>query len=265
MCQQIFRNCPNVKKLTLPDILDDIPEEKEILPNIEFIRKCFRIYSQDVYKLQILSEKYSKTMKIIVVGLYHLTEQELKTCIEYIARFENLQSLTLYLDNFETTEPFDDCLSLIGQKCTKLLDLDLRIDKRLPITKNFFHIFKKFKAIKKLGIDLPHNRVLSGSVECFKHCKQLNELKMTYPKLTQQFLANINIFFPKLQTLVITTDQHFTKAFINSLQLIKNLKTINIQAFPSISVFMYKSRRFAEPLTESKCEFMDSIVVNDYC
>ena len=59
------------------------------------------------------------------------------------------------------------------------------------------------------------NTVLSGSVECFKHCKQLNELDIDYRKLREDFFANIASFVPKLQLLKIKSDQQFSDTFIN--------------------------------------------------
>ena len=77
---------------------------------------------------QILSDKYSQTMKTLNVTLKNLTAEELKTCIECIARFENLKELKLSIFRTNITQPIDDCLSLIDQKCNKLLKLDLSID-----------------------------------------------------------------------------------------------------------------------------------------
>ena len=59
-------------------------------------------------------------------------------------------------------------VSLIGQKCKKLLKLDLSIDSSVPISDQFFDIFTECEAIKEMRIELSHNTVLSRSVECFK-------------------------------------------------------------------------------------------------
>ena len=71
----------------------------------------------------------------------------------------------------------------------KLLKLDLSIDKYVPISDRFFDAFKEFKAIKKLIFNFYDNTVLNCSVECFKHCKQLKYLDITYPELTENFFA----------------------------------------------------------------------------
>ena len=264
MCEQIFRHCPNVKKVKLPDNLYHFPDDKEILPKLEEIKNYFEICSEDVNQMKILSDKYSQTMKTLDIALYNLTEKELKTCIDCIAQFENLKKLTLHLDNFRTTEPFNNYLKLIGQNCTKLLKLDLHIDKSVPITKNFFslRVFSEFKAIKKLDIYLNHDKFLYRSVECFQHCKQLNKLKISYPYLTEHFFADIDIFIPGLRTLLITTEQYFSESFVDSFQLIKNFKRVNLNVTENFTSVYHESRRFIKSLTKTKCEFNDWIYVN---
>ena len=61
----------------------------------------------------------------------------------------------------------------------------------------------QFQAINKYKFKLYNNTVLSGSVECFKHCKQLNDIDINYPELTEDFFANIALFVTKLQSLHI--------------------------------------------------------------
>ena len=68
-------------------------------------------------------------MRILRVSLRHKTKEELKTCIECIARFENLKQLKLNLDDSESTDYY---LSLIGQKFNKRLNWMLFIGFRFP-------------------------------------------------------------------------------------------------------------------------------------
>ena len=155
-----------------------------------------------------------------------MTTKQLKTCIECIARFENLKELTLNLFTLKATKPIDDCLSLIGQKCNKLLKLDLIILTNSAITDRFFASFSEFKALKKLKIELFNNE-WSGSVECFKHCKQLIELEINYPELREDFFANIATFVPKLKFLRIKTRIKYSDSFIDSFQTMKNILRID--------------------------------------
>ena len=178
--------------------------------------------------MKILSDKYSQTLKTLHVRFNDVTEKELKKCFDYISQFENLRLLELTFCSTKSTEPIDDCLSLIGQKCTKLTKLDLSIRSSVPISHSFFDVFSRFIGIKKLKIWLSHNTVLSGSVECFKHCKQLTELDISYPELTEDFFANIELFVPKLQKLHISADKQFSDSFKDSLHSLKYIRKVEI-------------------------------------
>ena len=188
--KQILDHCPNLTKILIPNIAVVFTEDKDFLPKLELLDG----FSPNASMLKIIIDKYSQTMKTLDFSLSGQTTEELKTCIEYIYRFENLKELKLSINNSENKEdeePIDDCLSLIGKKCNKLLKLDLFIDKAVPITNRFFDMFAEFKAIKKLMIQLYMNRVLSGSIECFKHCKQLKHLDINYPELREDFNKNV--------------------------------------------------------------------------
>ena len=93
--QQISKFCPNVKKVLLSINLFEYPENEEFLPKVEEILNKLEINRENMNILKILSDKYSQTMKTLNVWLWCLTAEELKTCIECIARFEKLQSLTI--------------------------------------------------------------------------------------------------------------------------------------------------------------------------
>ena len=124
--KQILKLCPNVKTAHIQDINIILDEDKEFLPKLENIFINLTICPKNVNQLKILSDKYSKTMKTLNVTLKSLTAEDLKTCFDCISRFENLLKLTLELKHLnKLKDTIDDCLSLIGQKCNKLLKLDL--------------------------------------------------------------------------------------------------------------------------------------------
>ena len=152
----------------------------------------------------------------------------LKTCIACICRFDNLRELTLEFCTIRTTEPIDSYLSLIGQKCTKLWKLDLFISNSVRISHRFFDTFYEFKAIKKLKIKMLtlEREVLKGNVECFKHCKQLSQIDIDYPQLTEHFFLNVATFVPKLQSLRITTQKQFSRSFIRSFHSMKIIQKV---------------------------------------
>ena len=236
--RDVLELCPNLKKVklkNLPNGLDYITEDKDFLPKLEsFKNKSLKsnllsIGFREVKKIEIMSDKYSQTMKTLKLCFGRMSYGKLKTGIEYICRFENLRKLKLKVSSKQITEPIDDCLSLIGQKCSKLLELDLSIKSSVPISDRFFDVFTQFKAIKILRIELPDNRrLLSGSIECFKHCKQLIELLIDYNELRKDFFTNIEIFLPKLQSLNIYTSKQFSDSFIDSFQSMKDIQSIEL-------------------------------------
>ena len=224
-------------------------------------------------KIIILSDKYSQTMKTLNTSLqtsfFDLTE-ELKTCIDSICRFENLTQLELDFINFEGIQPIDDCLSLIGQKCNKLLKLDLSIFSSDPITDRFFDALSEFEVIKKLKIYLENSTELNGSIESLKQCKQLKHLDINYTKLREDFFANIASFVPKLQTLRIETEKPFSDSFINSLHSMKFIQKVSLfvdnlndidYTYPS--KFWYFGKCLSDVMSSPKAN--DVIRVTDKC
>ena len=178
-------------------------------------------------------------MKSLDVILSRLTAEELKTCIEYICRFENLRKLTLDLIFCETTEAIDDCLSLIGQKCNKLLRFQFINYCFTTRSDQFFNSIVEFKAI--LSINFRNNTVLSGSVECFKHCKQLKQLDIDCSELTEHFFANSDTFIPKLRSLRIKNEKEFSDSFIESFLLMKNQKIKILLRYSITECLNYKT------------------------
>ena len=216
-------------------------------------------------ELNFLHDKYSQTMKILNVEFSYTTTEELRLCIEYITRFENLQSLTLEFSDhsYKLEEPIDDCLSLIGQKCNKLLKLDLIISNFVPISNRFFYIFSKFKAIKILKIFILPEAILEGSIGCFKYCKQLIDLDINYDELREDFFENVDTFVPKLQSLRIRTDYRFSDTFIYNFYSMKDIQRVSY-----ICGNQYKTNwYFGKYLTEVMLinNGINVILVNDNC
>ena len=227
MIKSYLKYCPNLKIINYPiEVL--IIADKEYLQKLESI-KALEIRSNEVNKLKILSDKYSKTMKTLNIKLNDLTEEELKTCIKCIARFENLKELRLELGLSDITQPIDDCLSLIGQKCNKLLKFSYTSFIKESV--QFVKVFSQFKAIKNLNISLPFNTVLKENIESLKHCKQLIKLDICNPELTEDFFTNIEIFVPKLRFLRIHTRKPFSDSFINYFHSMKFIQNIKLEVY----------------------------------
>ena len=124
-------------------------ENREFLPKLEHFwdNGLYRleICSLTVNKLKLLSDKYSQTIKTLHIGFYGLeSEEQLKTCIEYITRFENLKELKLRINSNQFNGIINRLVSLIGQKCNKLLKLDLSINDSILISNQFSNVLKEF-------------------------------------------------------------------------------------------------------------------------
>ena len=148
-----------------------------------------------------------------------MTEQQLKNCFEYIACFKNLRQLKLKLSSTLIKQPIDDCMALIGQKCTKLLDLN--VTSYVPISQQFFARFSEFKAIKRFNIQIRCKTVVNASIQSLKHCKQLIHLAIDYNELREHFFMNVRTFVPKLQSLQIITNIVFSDEFIDPFESMK--------------------------------------------
>ena len=257
----------NLKNVEITSISHLIDDDKEFLPKLESI-KLFQTYPHHVIGMKVLSDKYSQTLKTLKVPFKKLTIEELKTCIDCISRFENLTELKLRIQDFNSKDPIDDCLSLIGQKCTKLLKLELLFYYSVPISKRFFNIFTQFKALKRLKIMFLEKTVIEGSVECFKHCKQLKELDINYSHLTEEFFANIELFVPKLQLLRTESHELFSDSFIDLFHSLKSIqKVTSLGLYEEYEAYYFKDWYFGKCLSEVMLspDGIDIELITDNC
>ena len=189
----------------------------------------FFIESKYIKPLNSLIDKYNHILKTLKITFENLKAEELKTCVECICGLENLQSLKLSFESVDDSEePIDESIALIGQKCNKLLEFDLTIYNRTPISNRFFDVFTHFKVIENLNIFLWHNIAMNGSVESFKHCKQLIDLNLQIPELSEDFFIDIKSSLPKLKFLIISLEKEFSDSFIDAFQSMKNLQYLYI-------------------------------------
>ena len=67
-------------------------------------------------KLKILSDKYSQTMKILILELCYMSAEELNTCFYCISRFDNLMELSLNVKiDYLTEEEMKTCIECIDR------------------------------------------------------------------------------------------------------------------------------------------------------
>ena len=269
-----LKYCPNLKTVSLDNTSNLFFTDKVFLPKLERINSFFQpmsiIYEGAIKafldNLKLFTDKYKQNIKTIKFGL-SASHEELKTFIDCISRFENLQSLTLSFGSLHNTEPIDNCLSLIGQKWSKLFNLDLSFHYlSIPISNLFFRLFLDFESIKKIKIKFTLNTEVNETVEVFKHCKQLKYLTIDNKELTEDFFANIDLFIPNLQYLEITTRKEFSDSFIDSFHSMKNIQKVTY-IFDNYRTFSAKYWYFGKQLSEvmSSPKAKDVIRVNDNC
>ena len=227
--QSYLEFCPNLKIITVFDDSVILSRDKKFLPKLQRIYSEFYISNENMNQIYTLRYKYSQTLKTLNVNLCDMTEKHLKSCVEYIAGLENLRQLKLTLSSKLIKEPIDDCLSVIGQKCTKLFDLNVKCC--IPISQQFFVRFSEFKAIKRLNIQMLCKTVVNASIQSLKHCKQLIHLAIDYDELREDFFINVDSFVPKLQSLRITTDIVFSDEFIDTFELMKNIRSVELMTW----------------------------------
>ena len=170
--KEFLRLCPNVKNVWFNQCSLLFILKKE-LPKFEYYGKNFKISFANTKEMKILSDKYSQIITLLNAKFYRNSYNDLEIYFDYISRFENLRVLRLELQQRRQSM---DCLSLIGQKCTKLLELELNVRKYSPISHRFSHSFSEFTSIKKLKFVSLYGKVLKGSIRSLKNCKQLNHL-----------------------------------------------------------------------------------------
>ena len=90
---------------------------------------------------------------------------------------------------------------------------------------------------------------MSGNVECFKHCKQLYKLHISYPELTEHFFTNIQSFIPKLQILKILSPEKFSNTFSDLFNSMKSIQRVELYDY-SPNNYPYKTWYFGKCLTE---------------
>ena len=110
--------------------------------------------------------------------------------------------------------------------------------------------------------------VLSGNVECFKHCTELTKLSISYLEMTEDFLKKIDSFVPKLQSLETFNKREFSDTFIASFSSMKSLKNFDHIVVDVINQrYQTKCWYFGKSLSEvmSSPNGKDVIRVNDNC
>ena len=261
--EEILEFCPNLRKLKIPYQSILFKEIKHFLPQLQGFGSddhWLKISAEDVNKMEIGINKYSKTFKTLNVFVCNITYEEMKTCIEYNSRFENLTKLKLQIYSVyaKTEQPKDDYLSPIGQKCNKLLKLDLCMNYPVSLSEQFFDTFTQFKVIKALKIRITDYTTKKASIGRLKHCEQLEYLEIYYSQITEDFFTDIQLFLPNLQFLKISTENEFSDSFIDSFHSMKSIQKVFIN-----DKHWYFGKQLSEVMSSSEEKYV--IRVNNNC
>ena len=259
--------CPNLTKVYVSKLSLILNENKEFVPKLKHIinKWSYVIGSEDVNNMKILSNKYSQTLNTLSVYFGGVTEEELKTCVDSICRLEKLKRLKIYFNSWYNTEHIENSLSLIGQKCTKLLKLELI---NMIIPNNLFDAFSHFKDITRLCLMLSTDSIAKASVESLKNCKQLMYLEINYRHLDEDYFTNVKSFLPKLKRLKINSDKQFSETFIDSFHSMKNIEKVflsvrNVPNYTFDQKYWYFGKCLSEVMSSPKGK--DVIRVTDNC
>ena len=216
------RYCPQLKSLSYPC---------NVQHNVDKVLSFFCQYGGQLETLD-LSESIDNTIITTILQLcpiinkvklppnYNLISNDK----EFLPKLEKIgNKLEINSDNINK-------ITILSDKYSQTLRRKWYNDiSEIPISDRFFDVFTHFKSIKKLTIDLEHNPLLSGSIECFKHCERLTELDIKYPELIEDFFATIDSFVPKLQLIAIRTRNQFSNSFINLFQSMKCIEKVEIR------------------------------------
>ena len=273
--KKFYKLCPNMKIFHYSSLFsedtDFLPKKLELI-KLTSGKESLSFNDRQVNRLKIITNKYSHLFKTFNASFDCMTNDSFQTLIDCISHLENLTELTLESGPMaKNMGPIDKCLPVIGQKCTRLLKLDLLFDplffdQSVLISDQFFDIFSNFKGIKRLRISLSLEKVLPGNIECFKHCKQLNELHIRYHELREDFFANIASFVPKLQLLRIETRKQYSESFVNlfcAMKFIQNIILTYVNYFEGQTYIWYFGKKLTEVMSSPNA--MNVIQVNDNC
>jgi Leucine-rich repeat (LRR) protein len=248
--KKFLNYCPNLKEVYTEDSFAFISEEKQFLPNLETI-KSIDIRNEHLSQLKILADKYSKTMKNIKIYTYHLIGFQLRTAITHISCLENLVNLTLCISIFdEDVQTIDENIMEMAKNCTKLKSLHFTLNNESVVTNRLFYAFGKLQAIENLSLEFfDITKKLDGSIECFKSCKNLKNLTISYKELSDDFFEGVHQFVPNLKIIDIESEAVMTDKLIYSLSKLKRLQKI---------VFRQNACAHKSMTDDSICEMINS-------
>jgi hypothetical protein len=245
----LIKMCPNLLLLSRVKLLD-IFEGNELL--IDKLIKVDKLFIQifEINLLQVFVEKYGKNLKSF--GVMSKTDDlnEKNLLLQEVSRFESLENLVLDSESNENiSHLFADNLSMIGNNCSKIQSLVLKIPSiQSSVTSDLFKSLGHFNALKKL--DLNTSEILNNnnnnnnefnesiSVLTFGNCKRLKHLIIKFPKIDDNFFKDIELSVPQLKCIEIWTEEEISDNTFKCLAKLKALKSLVFNRLKTNQKFM---------------------------
>jgi hypothetical protein len=241
----LIKMCPNLLSLSrvkLPNIF----EGNELL--MDKLIKVDKLFIQifEINLLQVFVEKYGKSFKSF--GVMSKTDEfnEKNLLLQEISRFESLEHLVLDSESNENiSHLFADNLSMIGNNCSKIQSLVLKIPGiQSSVTSHLFKSLGHFNALKKLDLNTSeildnnnnNNNELNESISVltFGNCKQLKHLLIKFPKIDDNFFKDIELSVPQLKS----TEEEISDNTFKCLAKLKALKSLVFNRLKTNHKFM---------------------------
>jgi hypothetical protein len=256
--EKFINNCENLLEFNIDDNLTIIKEDINHLPKLKTL-KALGVCSENLPKLEIIAQKYNKTLSEIELYFY-LTSDEILSALSYTSLLKNLKVLRMNFSlSDEKLRTIDLNIIKIGKSCTEINELYIDVSSFELLSKSFFYAFNHFRALKKLNLYLYDiNTTFDGSVECFKNLN-LKYLQISYKQLSDQFFENIHIFLPNLVKIVINSEAELTDRTIYSLSKLKNLRSLKF--LQNLFSYRYITDDSIKELLDS-CPMIENIAFN---
>jgi hypothetical protein len=194
--------------------------------------------------------------------------------LDLIKSFVNLEIVAIFIvsDPENNCKPIDKSIKEIAINCRKIKSyvIDMKSCSEKLISSELFSVLGMFRNAKKAFIHLPdikdnkeksnendsqtkaNKALLNSNINCFKNCKNLTKLILTFSLLDDTFLEDINQYLPNLSAVQLKTAQELTDKTMTSLSKLIGLK------FLKISKNNYQKYSFLGFTDSGVCQLLNS-------
>jgi hypothetical protein len=268
----LLNYCSNLKQIYCENIETFINSEKSFLPKLEVFD--ITINEENKECLKIMADKYEQQMKNFDIFLKLNDGNNLCEALDLIKRFVNLEFLSIFIsfDPKNNCKPIDESIKEIAINCQKIkfFRIDISYCSEKLISGDLLTVSGMFQNVTQIHIYLPDIRdneeendennpqtiinkdLLNSNINCFKNCKNLTKLVLTFSLLDDTFLEDINQYLPNLSTIHLSTAQELTDETMFSLSKLIGLK------FLKIAKNILKEDTFPEITDSGVCQLLNS-------